>query len=131
MATETVYADGTVSGNVSTPANAHGADDGTWTTDSGNVDWTHRWSMGNPTLVPAGTQTIRVLARHDDGAGSGQPTIAVSYAINGGAATEIVAATSMAAATHPNGTWLEGTFDASVLGAGDEDLVPGARGRRN
>lgn len=63
MTTQTLYADSLTSGTVSTPANAYGAPDGTFTTDTTNTSWTARFSMGNPTNAQANgnhTFTLRV-----------------------------------------------------------------------
>jgi len=71
----TYYATSSVSGNVSTPANALSAPDGTYTTDTGKVNWTHRWQIaGSPSATPSGTQTLTIRARKDAAAG-GAPTV--------------------------------------------------------
>lgn len=71
MATETKYADGLTSGSVSTPANANGAPDGTFTTDSGLVSWTARFSMQNPVGTQAnGTHTFTARVRKYSGTGN-------------------------------------------------------------
>lgn len=41
----TLHATSSVSGNAATPANALGAQNSSFTTDSGDIDWTHRWGF--------------------------------------------------------------------------------------
>lgn len=69
----TYYATSSVSGDADTPANALGAPNGTWTTDSGAESWTHRWQIaGSPSATPSGTQGLRLTVRKDN---SQNPTV--------------------------------------------------------
>lgn len=72
---ETLYASASSSGTCSTPANATGTADGTYTTDIDNTSWTHVWDLDNPVGTLAGTDVvdITIRARHQDG--TGNPTI--------------------------------------------------------
>lgn len=63
----TYYATSSVSGDADTPANALGAPNATWTTDSGCESWTHRWQIaGSPSATPTGTQSLRLTVRKDN-----------------------------------------------------------------
>jgi hypothetical protein len=74
VATTSLYFVSGVSGNVSSPNNALGAPDGTWTTDGNAVtNWTHRWSLDTVTGFVGGTQTLTLRLRK--GSNSGTPTI--------------------------------------------------------
>ncbi len=67
MAAGLQYLTASVSGAVSTPANALGAPDGTFTTDSGNTNWNHTWSFDTfptPSVIQSDL-TITVRHRRD------------------------------------------------------------------
>jgi hypothetical protein len=111
MATEILYADSHITGNVSSPNNALNAPDGTFTTDSGNTSWTSRWSMGNPSAVVGGTQTITVTYRKD-AAGGGTPTITVNLYENGSLIRNIIATTDVLSEVSST---LQGTFESTEI----------------
>ena len=75
MATATLYFASSVSGTVSTPANALGVADGTFTTDANsNTSWTHRWRLDIQSgATPSGTQSVTLRMRK--GSNSGDPTV--------------------------------------------------------
>jgi len=73
MATATLYFVSSISGNVTTPANALGAPDGVYTTDTGSTNWTHRWRLDTVADSQAsGTQTLTLRVRRS-GTGNGSP----------------------------------------------------------
>ena len=76
MASDLLYANASISGACSTPANAHGTNDGTFTTDIDNTSWTHRWGFDNPTVNPdintGINASLRLTVRHQDGTGNPQ-----------------------------------------------------------
>jgi hypothetical protein len=75
MATQLLYATSHSTGNVSTPNNALGAPDGTFTTDTLDASWTSRFAMGDPsTVTPAGTQAVAVRVKKN-ATGGGTPTV--------------------------------------------------------
>lgn len=64
----TMYLTSSVSGGVSTPANALGAPDGTYTTDTSNTSWTHTWAfdaLPDPALIHSADLTFTVRHRRD------------------------------------------------------------------
>lgn len=63
MTVQTLYATSLVSGTVASAANALGQPDGTWTTDTGNVNWTARWAIGDPVNVVGANGTHSFVAR--------------------------------------------------------------------
>jgi len=73
----TLYADGHITGTVTTPANALDITDDIWTTDT-TASWASRFAMEDTpaSSVLDGTQTVTVLARQAP-AGTGTPTITV------------------------------------------------------
>lgn len=85
MATGTLYFVSSVSGTVSTPANALGAADGTFTTDANsNTSWTHRWRLGTISgATPSGTQSVTL--RMQKGSNSNDPTVSSVELFQGGA----------------------------------------------
>ena len=77
MAVETLYAASLSSGSISTPANALGAPNDTWTTDADNTSWTAVFTMDAPVNNNLdGNQTVVVRARKETG--SGTPTLDVT-----------------------------------------------------
>ena len=72
--TAILYAVSHVTGSVSTPNNALGAFDGTFTTDgNNNTNWTSRWRLDTLSGSPTGTQTITLRLRK--GSNSGNPSV--------------------------------------------------------
>lgn len=64
MATATIYALSSVSGSVSSPNNALGAPDGTYTTDgNSSTSWSHVWAVSSLSGVPDSTQTVKLRVR--------------------------------------------------------------------
>jgi filamentous hemagglutinin len=82
---ETLNADASVSGTVTDPANALGASDGTFTTDSGNTNWTHRWGLDNlvGTIETDQTITVDVVVRKDSAGGNDPAVTSVDVLDNG------------------------------------------------
>jgi len=70
-----------VAGSVSTPNNANGVVNNTWTSDTDNISWTSRWRLGLP---PEGTvdvaQSLLIRARKQTG--SGTPSMLVTLFVN-------------------------------------------------
>jgi hypothetical protein len=114
MATQLLYATAHSSGNVTTPANALGAPDDTFTTDTLNASWTSRFAMGDPsTVTPAGTQTVSVRVRKN-GSGGGTPTITAVNLFDGSTSVRnLLGAT--ADVTSDTGMDVEVTFTASEV----------------
>lgn len=80
MGLQDLYAENTASGNVTTPANAYGAADGVFTTDSGAKSWTHRWQMQNPTNnEDQGKSTHTITARVRSSNTAAPPTVNTIY----------------------------------------------------
>lgn len=64
MATASFYAVSSVSGTVSTPANALNAADGVFTADgNSSASWTHVWALDTLAGIPSSTQTITIRVR--------------------------------------------------------------------
>ena len=60
----------------SCPANAHGAPDGTWTTNNGDSEsWDCRWRLAVPSGPLTGTQNLTLLLRKSATGGNGNPTV--------------------------------------------------------
>ena len=88
MAERTLYLTSSVSGNVSTPANALGTSDNTGTTDTGNTDWTHRWAFTPESTGSYQTSDHRFQARvQKDAGGGGDPTFTPVVYVNGASVT--------------------------------------------
>ena len=107
-----LYFTSSVSGNVADPANALGAPDNVWTTDTGNTNWTHRWRLGSPggNYIATGTQTLVLRVRRDSTGGT-DPTIN-SVTLIQGANSTVIRSTSYVPG---NGDDLTITFDSSIL----------------
>lgn len=110
----TLYANATVANNgCLSPANAHGAPDGTWTTNDGDSeDWDCRWGMENPSGDLADTQDIQVTVRKNETGGNGDPTVTVELWESGTLISTLQGSTAISSTT---GVQVGGTFDASVL----------------
>lgn len=114
MAVETLYASSLASGAVSGSANALGSTAGTWTTDTGNVSWTARFAMDNPTGAQAnGTHTFLVRARKEAGQ-SGNPTVDAINVYQGGALLGNVLASAVSV-TSGTGQDVSGTLAATGI----------------
>jgi hypothetical protein len=112
VSTETKWASSHITGGCSTPANAVGATDGVWTTDTGNVNWTSRWAMEDPSGPITGTQQITVLVRKES-AGGNDPTLnSVTLFENGASVAQLSAGGSVTSAT---GQTFSGNFDGSAI----------------
>lgn len=76
MTSTSLFATSLVSGAVGTSANALGAPDGVFTTDTGNTNYTARFDLGTLAAgeVLSGTQTIRLVIRRSANTGNA-PTI--------------------------------------------------------
>jgi hypothetical protein len=113
MSTETLYATSLVSGTVSTPANALGAPNNTWTSDTGNVSWTARFAMANPVGTQAnGTHTITIRARKVSGQ-SGSPTISSVTLYENGTSFATVSTGGFSITTTSQD--VANTFDSALL----------------
>jgi hypothetical protein len=125
MATQALYFDASITGGVSTPANALGAPNGVFTTDANaNISWTHRWgyqelvvSPGTPRLT--GTQTISIVVRK--GSNSGNPTVTSVVLFQAGTSIATISSGSTSV-TSTTGQTLTYTFDASILGGNFANL---------
>lgn len=84
MATEIVYADAVVTAGAANSQNALGAPDGVYTTDAGNINWTARWSLGNPTDPDLAQIEQSVTTRvRKDSTNSGNPTFNINIYVGG------------------------------------------------
>lgn len=87
--TENIYLDSSITGSCSTPNNALGAADGTFTTDTSNTSWDHTWHYPAPStggVSESATQTFVLRVRKQSG--SGTPTIdTISVGFNQGGGT--------------------------------------------
>ena len=116
MAVETLYASSHLAGSVTTPNNALGAPNGTWTGDSNAVtSWTSRFAMDNASGGDGadGTATVTITARK--GSNSGDPSISgVNIYENG---TLLVAATLSSGDTITSTAGMSSvwTFDATLI----------------
>lgn len=72
---DSAYLASSVSGTATTPDNALGATDTTWTEDTGNTNWSHTWQSGTFLGDLVGTQTITVTLRARKSDGTDNPTI--------------------------------------------------------
>lgn len=117
MAVETLYATSHLSGTVTTPANALGAPDATWTTDTGATNWTSRFAMGDPTgSLANGTHTITVRARKISGQ-TGTPVInSIALYENGTSFATITSGSTNITTTSQD---VAPTFDSSILAGRD------------
>ena len=117
MATTTLYFASSVSGTVTTPANALGAPNGVFTGDV-NVatNWTHRWRFTAQSGTAQNTQTLTLRVRK--GSNSGNPSISAARLYKDGVlvSTLTVPANSITA-TATTGQDVTITFAGSVLGA--------------
>jgi hypothetical protein len=110
--TSSLHATGHVAGTVSSPTNALGAPNGTWTTDTGNVSWDSRFALDT---IPEGeqldgTQTVTVRARKEAGQ-SGTPTLAAELWENGSLIGSLFGATGVTTTSQD----IAGTFAASAV----------------
>lgn len=83
MTVTNLYLSSHITGTISTPTNALGAPNSTWTTDTGNSSWTSRFACDNPPAgqVLSGTQTVTVRVRKQ--LGTGNPTLTMELWENG------------------------------------------------
>jgi hypothetical protein len=74
MTTYNIYLGTSVTGNVTTPDNALGSPDGTYTTDTSKRSWTHTWSFDVSSIPTSasisGTQTFTLYVRKSATGGS-------------------------------------------------------------
>jgi hypothetical protein len=128
MAIETLYADALTSGTVSTSANALGTTNGVYTTDTGNVSWTARFSLADPVnaATAEATHTVTVRVRKETGH-SGTPSAQVNLYSDSTLIKSIIATTSVTNATSQR---LVHTFttELSDLTAVQVELVATAAG---
>jgi hypothetical protein len=129
MPTQDLYFTGSVSGNVAGAANALGAPDGTYTTTSGDVSWTHTWSFDPAPGFLTNAQTFTVAIRSLPTNGSGNCDVTVNVRQNGvvrgtqsrnfnGVITVIVNAT---------GFTPDGAVTVEVIGTGSGGGNPNSR----
>lgn len=133
----TVYLTGSVSGGAATPANAVGAPDGTFTTNTGDTSWTHRWGLGEPDLTGKeldGQQTLTLRVRRS-GTGNGACEVTRVTLIQGSSSTDIFTGSHVPPQNNSAGDDLVVNFDASVLDGGEgidvEVATTGAGGGPN
>lgn len=116
MAIENLYADGVVANNGCTsPTNAQGSADGTWTGNTSADNWDCRWSIADPAgpLTPSATQTINVTIRKSDGGGGRDPDYTVDL-YQGGSLVASLASGTLTTDTATVG----GTFTDSDISDG-------------
>ena len=73
MTVATMYLTSSVSGSVTTPNNALGAPDGTYTTDTSNTSWSHTWAfdaLPSPSNIDGTDLTFTVRHRRDSANGN-------------------------------------------------------------
>lgn len=133
MTTETLYATSLTSGAVATSGNALGAVNGVFTTDTGNVSWTARFALGDPSGTQAnGTHTITLRVRKES-TQSGAPTVTSITLYAGGVSLGAIGAGNWSV-TSGTGQDVSATFAASLLsgralsGIDVEIVVTGAGG---
>jgi hypothetical protein len=122
MASETLYATSLTSGAVATSANALGAANSTWTTDTGSTSWTARFAMGNPVGNQAnGTHSIVVYARKIAGQ-SGTPVVnsVTLYTSAGGSLGQVIGSTNVTSTTSQSVT---AGFDSAILAGVDLNSI--------
>lgn len=125
----TQYIASSVSGTASSPANAVGNTPTTWTADTSNTSWTHRWRLGSVPGGYAGGGTNNVTLRVRKHEGTGNPNITSVRIIEGGTTTEI-RGTSFSV-TSLTGVDLSIDFAGSILTAMDAvdiEIVTSAAG---
>jgi len=111
---ETLYATSHITGSCSTPANANGSPDGTFTTDTSNTSWASRWAIGDPSgALDTVTQTITVRARKDSASDSGLPTLTATLYENGSSVATLF--TAQGVPTDGSYVDLQGTFNGSAI----------------
>jgi hypothetical protein len=84
MATETLYADAHITGNVTNPDNAIGNTPSTWAgVTNANTSATSRWSLANPVdpLAAGQTHTLSCVVRK--GSNTGDPSVVLTLFDNG------------------------------------------------
>lgn len=114
---ETLYATSHLAGTCTTPNNALGVADGTWTENIDSDDWTSRWAMDDPSSsLDTGTQTIEVAGRKSTAGAGGDPAWVITLYENG-SSVGVIGSGSL---TTDTGT-LTGTFNGSAIT--DETLV--------
>ena len=133
MAERTLYLTSSVSGNVSTPANALGTSDNTGTTDTGNTDWTHRWAFTPESSGLYQTSDHRFQARvRKDASGGSDPTFTPVVYVNGASVTivEHIATFPYAVANtgYGNVEWRVALADISPGDTVEVELVTQAAG---
>lgn len=118
MASRDRYFNSSVTGGVSTPNNALGVPDSTFTTDTGNTNWTHEWDFSvEATGSYTGDHTVVIVVRKDS-TGGGDPSVdAVVFDVNGTPVTpsSLTGTGSITSATSQN-------ISATIANA---DLSPG------
>ena len=114
MPTANLNFNSSISGSVSTPANALGAIDGTFTTDTGTTNWTARWRLDAVAgLFSAyGTQTLTLRVRKSSG--TGNPTITGVNLYQGGALIKSILGSSFSV-TSTTGEDVVCTFDGADI----------------
>lgn len=109
MATTTKYASSHVTGNVTTPNNALGAADATYTADADNTSWTSRWALsysdlGSVTLNSGQSVTIRTR-KFGNGGASGTPTYTLNLYENGSLTGQLGTTISVTSTTSQDNTF--------------------------
>jgi hypothetical protein len=102
----TRYFASSVSGNVTTPANALGAPNATYTADGNTANsWTHTWRL--ETVAPSSNWTyydgMPITVRFNKGTNSGNPTFSTIRALQGGSAVGTLNTASTSVTTSASG----------------------------
>ena len=110
----TLHASPHAVGNCATPANAVGAPDGVYTTDSGSgANWTSRWDMESPGEPLEGVQSVDIAVRSQPTGQSGVCRATVRIWENG-TMTHDLGETSINGSQILNRTWTPINVDAAV-----------------
>lgn len=102
----TRYFASSVSGNVTTPANALGAPNATYTADGNTANnWTHTWRL--ETVAPSSNWTyydgMPITVRFNKGTNSGNPSFSTIRALQGGSAVGTLNTASTSVTTSASG----------------------------
>lgn len=114
-----------VSGNVTTPANAIGAPDNVWTTDDLQTNWSHRWRLdtvlGNN--LPVGDQVLTLRLRKSNSRDCTVSSVVLIQGLAGGATSTSTIRSTAFTVTSVLGENLTVSFPSSVLDGTLEDVV--------
>lgn len=117
-----------VSGTVTSPSNAFGAPDGTWTTDDASVDWSHRWRLDSlePTvgsLLTVGDQVLTLRLRKSRSSNCTVTSVVLIQGLAGGSTSTSTIRSSSFQVSSLDGQDLVITFPSLVLDGTTTDVV--------